>query len=101
MSKDIVQKVGDFVSDRWVSWVIEITILGVIAFFTITETRKTAEQTREMLARYDAALSQYTSQTAERIDASAESATGALKEKFNSLSKEDILEFFEREDEDK
>ena len=100
MSKDIVQKVVDFVSDRWISWVIEITILGVIAYFTITETRKTSEQTRDMLARYDAALSQYTAQTAQRIDASAESATEALKEKFNNLSKEDLLEFFEKEDED-
>ncbi|MEX0289753.1 MAG: hypothetical protein AB3N63_03550 [Puniceicoccaceae bacterium] len=97
MNKEVTKRVVEFVSDRWVSWLIEILILGTIAFFTISETRRTAEQTREMLARYDAAISGYTAQKAQKIDESAGNATEALKEKLKNLSKEDIKEFFENE----
>lgn len=44
-----MSKVVDFIVSNWVSWVIEIVILSVVAFVTISEVKKTNEQTREML----------------------------------------------------
>ena len=98
MSNNLVQKIGEFIYDRWVSWIIEILILGIIAFYTISETRRTSEQTREMLAKYDAAISQYTAQKAQEIDESAGTVTDAIKETLNNLSKEDIKELLSRDE---
>jgi len=39
----------DFIAKNWPSWVIELTILGIVGMVTISEVRKTNEQTREML----------------------------------------------------
>lgn len=39
----------EFIANNIVSWIIEIAILAVIAAVTISEVRKTNEQTREML----------------------------------------------------
>ena len=39
----------EFVKNHIVSWIIELAILAVVATVTISEVRKTNEQTREML----------------------------------------------------
>lgn len=45
MNEESGSKIKAFIINHWVSWVIEIAILGVVAYFTIAETRKTAEKT--------------------------------------------------------
>ena len=57
-----MNKIKQFIADKWVSWVIEISIMSIVAFFIISETRATAEQTRAMLAKYDKAISKFASE---------------------------------------
>ena len=49
-----MNRVLTFIANNWVSWVIELTILGVVGMITIGEVRKTNEQTREMLSAISA-----------------------------------------------
>ena len=79
-------RVWGFIASHWVSWVIEIVILSTIAYFTISETRKTAEQTREMLAKYDAAITKYATEKTAAIDDAFAEGKEAVKEKASKLS---------------
>ena len=93
--------VAHFVAERWVSWLIELTVLAIVAYFTISETRKTAEQTRMMLAKYDAAISQYAAEKAEAVDSTAAAAIDAVQEKAGSITKEDVIRLLEALKEEK
>lgn len=90
MSESPKNKVVEFIVNHWVSWVIELSILGVVAFFTIAETRKTAEQTRAMLEKYDAAISQYAKEKTAAVDDVAAGAVEAAKEKAKSVNLDDV-----------
>ncbi len=95
MSSNPDSGISDFVADRWVSWVMELVVLSLIAYFTISENRKTAEQTREMLARYDAAVSAYAARTAEAVDQTVSSAVSSSREAARTVTKEDLKEMLE------
>ncbi len=71
--------VVNFIAQHWVSWVIEIVIMAIIAYVTIAETRKTAEQTREMLARFEASVAKYASEKSESIDTATANSFDAIK----------------------
>jgi len=90
MSENARSKTATFIADRWVSWLIELLVLGVIAFFTIAETRKTAEQTRAMLSKYDATISEYAAQKTEAMDSAAAAIIERTKEKAGAMTKEDV-----------
>ena len=87
--------VRQFIADRWVSWLMELVILLVIAYFTISETRKTAEQTRAMLQKYDAAISAYAAQRAEAVDSAVTAAYEAARTKAGSISRDDVMHALE------
>jgi len=70
----------------------ELAVLLLIAYFTISETRKTAEQTREMLKRYDAAISTYAKERTKAVDSAVASAYEAASVKAKSVSREDLIE---------
>ena len=74
-----------FIVNHWVSWVIEIAILSVVAYITIAETRKTAEQTRDMLARFEASVAKYASEKSQKIDAATASGFEATKAKTKAV----------------
>lgn len=78
-------KITNFVAQHWVSWIIEIVILSIIAYFTIAETRKTAEQTREMIGRFEASISKYASEKTEALDSAAAESYESLKAKTKEL----------------
>ena len=80
----------EFIANNWVSWFIEIFLLGVVAYFTISVTSKTAEQTREMLSRYDAAISQYAKDKTQAVDEVAAGAVEAAKDRARSVKLEDV-----------
>lgn len=85
-----------FAADRWVSWVIEIVFLAVIAGFTcreiqktadryleaaeaieasvVDETRKTAEMTRALMAKYGDAVSSFASEQSDGLEAAISNA---------------------------
>ncbi len=79
-----------FISERWVSWVMELAVLSIVAYFAISETRKTAEQTRQMLTRYDAAISQFAAQKSEVVDSAVADAYSSAKENAKSISIDDV-----------
>ena len=58
-----MNKVMAFVSAHFVSWIIEISILSVIAVITIGEVRQTNEQTRQMLT----AISEFVGERKEAV----------------------------------
>lgn len=66
-----MSKVKDFVVNNIASWIIEIAILGVVATVTISEVRKTNEQTREMLT----AISDFAGERKEGIANAVDSIT--------------------------
>ncbi len=86
-------KVKEFITNHWVSWIIEIVILSTIAFFAIAETRKTAEQTRQMLAKYDAAITRYATEKSQAVDQSVKSGVDSAKGKIEELKPEDVKNF--------
>ena len=87
--------VGKFVTERWVSWTIELAVLSIVAYFTISETRKTAEQTRAMLEKYDAAISAYAEEKTQTVDAAVVSAYEAARAKAGSVTREDLIKALE------
>lgn len=84
--------VANYIADHWVSWLLELSVLGVMAYFTIAETRKTAEQTRAMLAKYDAAISVYAREKSDAVDAAASAAMEQVKHKADCVTKENVIE---------
>ena len=46
-----------FIADHIVSWILEVIMVSVIGFFSIQEIRKTGEETREIIHKYDKAIS--------------------------------------------
>ncbi len=90
MSDRSESKIRDYILDRWVSWLLELTVLGVVAYFAIAETRKTSEQTRAMLAKYDAAISKFAAEKSEAVDEAIGSGFESAKEKAKSIKVEDI-----------
>ena len=102
MSEENSSKVLSYIANHWVSWLIEITILCIVAYFTISETRKTAEQTRQMLAKYDAAISQYASEKTKALDSAVGSGLDSAKEKAKNIKTDDVKNFinsFKKEEE--
>lgn len=69
-------KAVQFIINNWVSWVIEISILGVIATFTISEVQKTNEQTRQMLT----AVSNFASARQEGVGKAIDSIADEARE---------------------
>ena len=61
-------KILAYLADHCVTWVIELSILSIIGFVTISETRKTAEQTREMLTAITAFASDRSEAVSSAID---------------------------------
>ena len=57
----------EFVANNIASWVIEIAILSIVATVTISEVRKTNEQTREMLEAVSAFAARYEGQAGEAV----------------------------------
>lgn len=85
-----MNKVIDYVIAHWVSWVIEIIVIGIVGYFTISEVRKTNELTRTMLIKYDQAVSQYASDKTKVIDENAAAGTEYVKESvMNFMKKKD------------
>jgi hypothetical protein len=84
--------ISEFIADRWVSWLMELAVLLIVAYFAISETRKTAEQTREMLKRYDTAISAFAAERTKAVDSAAASAYDAARSKAKSISREDLIE---------
>jgi hypothetical protein len=68
-------------------------VLGAIAYFTIAETRKTAEQTREMLARYDKVISRYAYEKTQATDSTVSGAVESTRETAASITAEDVQKF--------
>ncbi len=60
--------VKEFVAEKAASWVIEIVILAIVATVTISEVRKTNEQTREMLTAVSSFAAQYQGQAGEAVE---------------------------------
>ena len=60
--------VKEFVANNIASWVIEIVILSIVATVTISEVRKTNEQTREMLTAVSNFAAQYQGQAGEAVE---------------------------------
>lgn len=85
-------KVLSYLADHAVSWVLELSVLGVVAWYSISETRQTAQQTREMLAKYDAAISVYAKDKSEVVDQAASAAVAKLKQKADGVTKENVIE---------
>lgn len=92
--------IAKFIAERWVSWLMELAVLSVVAYFTISETHKTAEQTREMLAKYDAAISQYAAQKTEAVDSAVSQAYEAAREKAKSISPDNVRNLLKRKNDD-
>lgn len=67
-----------FIAEHWVSWMIELLMLGMVAFFTIAEARETAEQTRAMLSKYDAAISKFAVERTQSLDSGIDSAKSSV-----------------------
>ena len=82
--------ITSFIANHWVSWLIEFTIMGTIAWYTISETRQTAQETRDMLHRFEAAIAQFGSNAAEKTNAAAAESYQAIKDKAGSISAEDL-----------
>lgn len=57
----------EFVANNIASWVIEIAILSIVATVTISEVRKTNEQTREMLTAVSQFAARYEGQAGEAV----------------------------------
>lgn len=79
-------KIKTFIAERIVSWTLELAVLVVVGFIAISETRKTAEETRAvlhqtqaMLVRYDKAVSAFASGKAGQLDGAIESITPGVK----------------------
>jgi len=77
-----------FIAERWVSWLMELGVLLLIAWFAISENHKTQEQTRDMLRKYDAAVASFVSERVAATDEKAAEEMEALKRKLRSLDKE-------------
>ena len=61
-----------FIAAHFVSWIIEIAILSVIAVITIGEVRQTNEQTRQMLT----AISEFVGERKEAVGNAIDSIAG-------------------------
>lgn len=59
--------VKEFVANNIASWIIEIAILSIVATITISEVRKTNEQTREMLTAVSQFAARYEGQAGEAV----------------------------------
>ena len=59
--------VKEFVANNIASWIIEIAILSIVATVTISEVRKTNEQTREMLTAVSQFAARYEGQAGEAV----------------------------------
>ena len=68
----------EIVLNNWVAWVIEALLLGVVSAYTIYETRKTAEQTRDMLQRFESSVSNFAQKKSSNIDSAVDSTTESL-----------------------
>ncbi len=84
--------VTNFVAERWVSWLLELSVLGGVAYFAIAETHKTAEQTRVLLAKYDAAISAYAKDKTEAVDAATTAAVEQIKHKADGMTKQNVID---------
>lgn len=99
--------VKEFVANNIASWVIEIVILGIVATVTISEVRKTNEQTREMLEAVSAFAARYEGQAGEAVEnVLHEVATieveGSIDAKdLGETAKEAVSGFFGKKKEDK
>ena len=85
-------KIIGFIINHWVSWSIEIVAMLAIAFFTISEAKKTGEETRAILLRFEEKIGNYASGKAEAVENAVSSGKEAVKEKFSEIDKEDIKE---------
>ena len=95
-NETIAARIKLFIINHWVSCLIELIILGVVASFTIYETHKTAEQTREMLARYDAAITQFAKDRTQIVDKTVSDNYHATKEKVTKMKMDDVKKFFKK-----
>ncbi len=91
-----MNKIAQFIIDHWVSWLIEIVFMAMIAFYTIQitveEARKTGEQTREMIAQWDARISKYASDKTKAIDKTVSSSVNSVK----SVTTDDVKGFLNK-----
>ena len=85
-------KVLSYLANHAVSWTLELLVLGVVAWYTISETRKTAQQTREMLTKYDAVISAYAKEKSEVVDHAASAAVAKIKQKADGMTKETVID---------
>lgn len=85
-------KVLSYLANHAVSWTLELLVLGVVAWYSISETRKTAQQTREMLAKYDAVISTYAKEKSEVVDQAASAAVAQIKQKADGVTKENVID---------
>lgn len=87
-----MQKVYDTIANNWVSWVLEIIVMSVIAFYTISENQKTQERTRLMIDNFEKSISAYASDKSKALDDAASAAKAEVK---NALKPDDTT-FLER-----
>ena len=78
--------IKSYIADRWVSWILEIVVLSVIAFFTVAETQKTNELTREIMTKYDQKFSEYVAARSEKLDF----VSSEVKGKVESVTLDDV-----------
>ncbi len=93
----------EFIAEHWVSWAIEVAIMSVVAWYTITETRQTARETREEvhavaqdLRELLGRLERGVSARAGAVDEAARSTRDAIREGFDSLDMDRITEAAQR-----
>ena len=93
------KRVKQFIVNHWVSWLIEIIILGVIAGYAIHETRKTAELTREIMRKYDAAVTQFVVEKRQVVGDAVSKSVEVTKEsveRAKTVSVENVKNLFEK-----
>ena len=77
-----MSKIVDVIANNWVSWMLELIVLSVIAFYTINENKKTQEHTRQMITNFETKITAYASDKAKALDDAALAAKAEVKNVF-------------------
>lgn len=78
-----MSKVGSYIADKMVSWVIEIAILAVVAVITISEVRETNAKTQELLTQTQGMLTAISEFAGGRSEAAGAALDSVLEETQN------------------
>jgi len=78
-----MSKVGSYIADKLVSWIIEIAILAVVATITISEVRETNAKTQELLTQTQGMLASISEFAGDRSEAAGAALDSVLEETQN------------------